>query len=677
MSAGYAGRLVRALLVFGSVVVLSACPAPSPEPDASVEVDAGLEPGPCDSPDDCGATSACRHGACEFDVPCGDDLECGLGERCVGHQCRFRGCTRAEDCATGFCDVTTFSCAECGRSADCPSERPVCDAQLRQCVQCTSDAQCEPPGPAHCSDGRCVGCLEDAHCPNGLKCSSGHFCVGASMNAACPEGVSCGEGLVCVTLNTQNVCLPSCALYQPQCASGDLCYALTFTSTTSLVFESAGPIGVCFAAQGGLRGLREACQRSATGSNCQPNLRCVPESASLALCRQFCNPLASGTCPAGERCTAFVGDYTGREYGLCLPDTGFGARCTGDANCRPALSCQPYDDPADIDEVGAVCQFNVGDAGPAAPCAPTRLSDGGVLPADRACRSGRCVSDPVVLAPATPPYFCLGTCETDADCGDAGVCDAEFSVTTAFATQGYVRGCRPRCQAEADCGAFDAGVACRVRTVSSASAPVFSTTCAPSAGALPAGAACGANGQCRSGLCVLDDARGVRRAGQCASPCTDASACATDGGLPLDCQPTAVLVSRGFDGVPLTSDDRLLPARLCSGAACALDGDCRPDGGAGVCVPTPAPADPLGALVLRCQPPTAGTLGGGEPCTSDAVCASGVCGTLQPPSTGSGRACFEACTATSTCADAGMSCRLGGLRVTVARGTVSVDSCAP
>ena len=124
-----------------------------------------------------------------------------------------------------------------------------------------------------------------------------------------------------------------------------------------------GPIGVCFASQAGLRGLREACQRSATGSNCQPNLRCVPDSASLALCRQFCNPFASGTCPAGEKCTAFVGDYSGREYGLCLPDTGFGAKCVGDANCRPALSCQPYDDPSDLDEVGAVCQFNVGDAG--------------------------------------------------------------------------------------------------------------------------------------------------------------------------------------------------------------------------------------------------------------------------------------------------------------------------
>ncbi|MFZ5441848.1 MAG: hypothetical protein ACOZQL_17725 [Myxococcota bacterium] len=668
---------MRALLCCSVAVVLSACPAPNPEPDASAPFDAGVEPVACDSPEDCaGFGGVCRRQVCETDVPCGDDLECGLGERCVGHQCRFRGCTTAADCATGFCDVATFSCAECGRSADCPVERPVCDAQLRQCVQCTSDAQCAPPGPAHCADGRCVGCLENSHCPNGLQCSSGHFCVGAPANAPCPEGVSCGEGLVCVSLNTQNVCLPACTLYQPQCGAGEICYALTFTSTSSLVFEAMGPIGVCFSAQPGLRGLREACQRTAAGSNCQPNLRCVPESASLSLCRQFCNPFASGTCP-GEKCTAFVGDYSGREYGLCLPDTGFGAKCRGDRDCRAALSCQPYDDPSELDEVGAVCQFNLGDAGVAAPCAPQPLADGGSSPADRACRSGRCVSDPLVTTPATAPYFCLGTCESDADCGDAGVCDADFPVTTASSTSGSVRGCRPTCRAESECAAFDAGVTCRLRVVSSASAPQLSATCSPSAGALAAGAPCTVNGQCRSGLCALDDARGVRRAGVCAAPCIDGAACAASG-FPLDCQPTATLVSRGFDGVPLTSDDRLLTPRLCSGAACTHDADCRPDGGTAVCAPTPSAVDPLGALVLRCQPPTSGTLGGGEPCTSDAVCASGVCGLLQPPSTGSGRACFEACDGARACAGATMVCRAGGMRVATASGSsATVDSCAP
>ena len=676
----YAPRPVRSLFVLAAAAALLGCPAPAPVPDAAVvELDAGAAPTACDSPEDCVSLGGvCRQRVCETDVPCSDDLECGLGERCVGSQCRFRGCTASSGCTTGFCDVATYSCAECGTSRDCPSERAVCDTGLRQCVQCTNDAQCQPPGPSHCStDGRCVGCLADVHCPNGLKCSSGHFCVGAPSNAACPEGTSCGAGLVCVLLNSDPTCLAACALYQPSCAMGQICYGLHYTSTTSLVFESMGPIGVCFAPNPGFRGLREPCVRGVTGSNCEPNLQCIPESASLALCRAYCNPFASGTCPVGEKCTAFVGDYSGREYGACLPDTGFGAKCKGDPACRPGLTCQPYDDPSDPDEVGSVCQFNVGDGGAFAPCRSSVLADGGVLAGDRACRTGKCVTDPLVFSPPTAPYYCFAGCGVDADCGDAGVCDSDFLMTTAYGTQGYVRGCRPKCEAERDCSGYDAGLTCRVRVVSSSSTPQFTTTCSPSSGLLPAGASCTANGQCRSILCTQDDSRGVRRTGTCASPCRDGDACDVPGGtLPMTCLPTTYLVSRGFDGVPGTPDDKFATPKLCAGAACTNNDDCRPDGGPAVCAVELSASNPFGAVALRCRGPVSGMLRGGAPCSVDAQCESGACGTLQAPSTGTGRACFEACTAATACA-ATMSCRVRALALATQRGSVSLDSCAP
>lgn len=671
---------VNRLLVLGAVVVLAGCPA-EPTPDAAVEFDAGLppEPTPCDSPEDCRALNGvCRANECAFDVPCSDDLECGLGERCVGSQCRFRGCVENSDCATSFCDVTTFSCAECATSSDCPSERPVCDPQLRQCLQCVRDSECGAPGPAHCSSsGRCVACLFDEHCPNGLQCSSGNTCVGAPANAPCPEGVSCGAGLVCVTLNGSNVCLAACTLYQPACATGEICYRLTYSSTSSHVFESEGPIGVCFGPQSGLRGPREPCSRGPTGSNCQPNLQCMPETASLSLCRPYCDPFTSGMCPAGERCTAFVGDFQGREFGVCMPNTGFGDQCTSNADCRPALSCQPWDDPSDTDEVGVLCQFNVGDGGTGAPCAPVTLTDGGVSAANRACRSGLCTADPLFVTPRTDPYFCFGSCSVDAECGDAGVCDADFLVTTP-STSGFVRGCRPRCLQESDCAVYDAGVTCRVRQVASASAPQFTTTCSPSVGALPAGAACTSGAQCRSAYCMLVDSRGVQRSGVCASPCVDGSSCtAADAGVvPVDCLPNAVLVSRGFDGVALTADDKHFAPRLCAGAGCVDDEGCTPDGGTAVCAPSASPTSPLDSLVLRCQRPTAGSRVAGDACASDGECVSGVCGTLQAPSTGAGRACFQACTGSTTCPGT-TTCRVGGLRVQLALTSVAVDSCAP
>lgn len=674
-------RVGSLLAVSLLALALTGCPAPEPTPDASmmmVEMDAGVvePPVPCDSPEDCRSTNrVCRQGFCADDVPCGDDLECGLGERCVGHQCRFRGCTAAADCDTGYCDTATFSCAECAESNDCPAERPVCDVALRQCVQCTRDAECEPPGPAHCaSSGRCVGCLTNEHCPNGLQCSTGNTCVGAAMNAPCPEGVSCGAGLVCVTLNGNNVCLQACSLYRPMCATGDICFQLTYSSSSSHVFEAEGPIGVCFQPQSGLRGPREPCARTMTGSNCQPNLQCMPETATLSLCRPYCDPFTSGMCQAGEVCTSFVGDFNGREYGVCMPDTGFGAKCVGDRTCRPALTCQPWDDPSDLDEVGTICQFNLGDGGFGAPCADVNLSDGGVIAADRACKSGICTNDPVVF-PAVAPYFCFGACATDGDCADAGVCDADFLLETTSGTFGYVRGCRPSCRDEGECGRYDAGVTCRVRLNTSSVSPAFSQTCAPSAGLLPSGAACSTNGQCRSQFCQLDDARGVRRGGVCAAPCIDSTTCVADGGFPIACHPTTVLVSRGPDGLAQTADDKLFTPRLCSGASCAQNSDCSADGGV-VCVPEGDPSMPLSQASLRCQTVTTGALVVGDTCSIDAQCRSGVCGTLQPPSMGTGRACFEACTGTTTCPGA-TTCRVGGMLVRMSSTSVVVDSCAP
>jgi len=137
-----------------------------------------------------------------------------------------------------------------------------------------------------------------------------------------------------------------------------------------------------------------------------------------------------------------------------------------------------------------------------------------------------------------------------------------------------------------------------------------------------------------------------------------------------------VLASRGFDGVPNTGDDRLLQATFCAGPACTTTADCRADAGVtAVCAPM---VEPMGPTVtsLRCLPKTTGFKGAGETCLGDAECATGVCGALQSPSTGSGGMCFEACTATSVCA-AGTTCRVGGMRVTTTRGAVNVDSCAP
>jgi len=673
---------VRRFALLLAAAVLSACP-PGEAPVDAGPADSGSAPVPCDSPEDCralGLNAACRQGECAPDVPCGDDLECGLGERCVRGQCRFTGCTTDAECDTGKCLTATFTCVECGADADCPAQRPVCNTAANQCVACRADADCPRPGPSHCSNtGACVHCTENAHCPTGLVCSSTNVCAGAGEASRCPEGIACAPGLACVNVGTTPVCLRTCDLYAPQCpVMGQICYRLTYSSSNSLVFESNGPIGVCFGPQAGARNLKEPCVRQAGGSNCQPSLQCVPESAQLALCRAYCNPSASGTCPAGEVCQPFVGDYAGRPYGLCLPDTGFGKPCTNDGQCRAGLSCQAYDDPSATYEVAPLCQFNVGTRAGLAPCGDTALPDGGVTPADRTCQSGVCASDPLFSSPSAPGYFCLAACDTDSDCtvgARTGVCDADFEVTTPFETVGQLRGCRPSCASEADCAGYDAGVTCRMRLVSSLSAPTYASTCSPPpAGTLPAGAPCTSGLQCRSAHCFLEDGRGVRRSGTCDSPCRAGDACSPDGGavLPITCQPTTLLLTRGWDGTAGTSDDQYAQPTLCSGAPCVTDADCP----GALCAVDVDPSAPGTGLVRRCRMPTSGTKRGGEACSADVECRSGACGTLQAPSTGVGRACFESCDGTTTCPGS-TTCRAGGLRVDTLRGGVAFDSCAP
>ena len=143
----------------------------------------------------------------------------------------------------------------------------------------------------------------------------------------------------------------------------------------------------------------------------------------------------------------------------------------------------------------------------------------------------------------------------------------------------------------------------------------------------------------------------------------------------MACAPLTFLGFQGFDGVPGTLDDKLLTAKLCGGGGCTVDDDC---GDAGVrCVPDVDPFDAGYSLVLRCRPKQASAvLPGASPCNQDLECASGVCGSLQAPSTGTGKACFHACTAATVCPGTSV-CRVGGMRVSTLFANVSFDSCAP
>lgn len=683
---------MRRLISLAFLVAGACSPPPTMDAGTPPGEDAGADAGPtgpaCATSRDCKLASfdgACRDGHCTGSALCTDDVECGLGENCLEGACRFTGCTGNADCATGACRMDVFTCAECGKNSDCPTTRPVCDTASNTCVQCKSDAECTPPGPGHCdaAAGACVHCLEDKHCPNGLSCGAGHLCTGAKANQPCPMGIACDSNLVCVGLGGVNTCLPACNLSSPlTCKPNEICYKLTFSSSSALVFDNGGPLGVCYLPQNGLRGYRESCVRSASSvstSNCQPNLVCVPDAQNVSLCRAYCDLQAASPCPAGEKCHPFRGDQNGRLYGVCYPDNGWGDACFNDAACKPGLACSPYEDPSAADKLAPLCQFAVGTAPGLAPCGNTPLPDAGVLPADKVCASGQCAADPLA---SSVKFFCYSACKTNADCsvgGRTGLCDGDF-VFPAVPSPGKVKGCRPACTRTAACNSdYGNAVACRSRYTPGYGSTFF-TSCAPQGGTLGPGAACTSSIQCRSGFCLTQDGRGVSRKGVCAEACETGSDCAApDAGSPagpLACSGQAFLGFQGFDGLVNTYDDVLLTAKLCNGGACTTDDDCGVDAGIH-CVPDADPADAGKRLALRCRPNHAtGILSGTSPCSKDEDCASGVCGTLQSPSTGTGKACFQACNGTTACPGSTV-CRAGGMRVLTLTTNVSLDSCAP
>ncbi len=673
---------MRALWLLAALALFAGCPSKStPDAGSDAGVDAAVPPPGCSNGADCVAKGwdVCRSGLCATAVACADDVECGLGESCVNGACAFTGCVKDADCPTGKCRANVFECVECGANTDCPSNRPVCDLSSNACVQCGSDADCQPPGPGYCdtTSGACVHCLVDDNCPNGLKCTTQHVCQGVPLGGTCPMGTTCDVGLTCVQLSGTQQCQQACSLYHPDCTTGNICYKLTFSATNSLVFDTDGPLGVCYTKPSGYKDYRQACTRSGSMSNCQPNLVCVPEDANLSLCRTFCDPNDPNACPSGEKCHTFPGDAEGHRYGLCYPDNGWGDPCTGDATCRAGQVCGPYDDPSASGSLSPVCQYDVGDGGAMAPCAAVNLPDGGMITADSTCASGACVGDS--FGAPSFKYYCYAACATDQDCsvnGHTGYCDGTFSFLTSTGTTGTLPGCRVACGSDLDCAQYQTGNTCRPRFLTGYNA-ALSQACNPVAGALPAGAACVASASCASGFCITTDGRGVSRDGYCGTPCANAAQCVNDAGFvsvtgTLACQTTELLGWSGWDGVPGTADDKLVASRFCAGQPCVTDTDC---GGTGVCAPDVDPADAGNSLVLHCLP-FAGVAQGGTPCTTDSQCLSGVCGQLQPPSTGSGKACFEACDGTTTCPGSTV-CRAKGMRVSTLFTSVDLDSCAP
>lgn len=197
--------MMNKLALFGSLVLLAACPSAS-----DPESDAGML---CSSDQQCNEGYICFNGDCIFPPTfdggpardTGPRLEEDAGPEDAGSELRDSGTQGPTD--TGPVDAGPLG--PCQGHSDCPS-RAYCNVRDQMCVplppgRCRDDSVCEiaceiAEGAAM---GRCIDCEGPEHCP------ANHECVGGQCreidDGRCANDNECAAHERC---NDQGACVP-------------------------------------------------------------------------------------------------------------------------------------------------------------------------------------------------------------------------------------------------------------------------------------------------------------------------------------------------------------------------------------------------------------------------------------------------------------------------------------
>lgn len=248
-------------------------------------------------------------------VRCQEDAECS-GKPGIGPYCGSSG-----------------ACVSCRSNVDCAgsASRPRCGAN-GECSECASDDDCvSVPGRIACraaeSGALCVECTEDTHCvghPNGPSCQTDP--LAANPNTC----VQCNDDLDCQDASASRCEQGSCA----PCETSEDCHlsGLRVCDTSrdnGLCVECTGPerqacgAFVCDSIQRECSpntvGTAAPCEPCVSDAQCEPDLRCLPQTLQGINVGFFCFPLqVAGNCPRGfDQITTSV-TIDGQMADVCL-----------------------------------------------------------------------------------------------------------------------------------------------------------------------------------------------------------------------------------------------------------------------------------------------------------------------------------------------------------------------
>ncbi len=148
-------------------------------------------------------------------------------------QCAALGASELRPCDVGQACGTDFQCvaAECATSAECPSDRPICQNEL--CVgACTSNDDCaDVAGRSQCaSDGVCVGCTDSSQCSGttAICDAEDRTCRGCDRDDECGSGVCIEAEGTCADESTLLFVVSGGGVDRGTCTRAAPCARLSF-----------------------------------------------------------------------------------------------------------------------------------------------------------------------------------------------------------------------------------------------------------------------------------------------------------------------------------------------------------------------------------------------------------------------------------------------------------------
>lgn len=462
----------------------------------------------CQTDNDCQNQQCSESGRC---ISCSDGIKNGL-ESCVdgGGKCA-KGCStgsscrRNTDCVTGRCELfesatgsnSVKKCASCSDGIRSGLEWPTSDCG-GSCGLCATGKKCETSVQCKsnfCADGICRDCF------NGVKdfgeddVDCGEFCA-----AKCEKGSTCTEHHSCMTGYCDST-TSKCANIPPKAHCTD---GVQNNDKGETCLDGGGP---------GCRSLGLLC---AAGASCS-----IDKDCTTRVCE-------GGTC---SDCSDSVrnGNETGLDCGgrSCKP-------CSDSQSCRLDQDCESGDCDNGIcrscsDGTKNGLEQDV-DCGAVSGCG--RCADGKICASNEDCKSALCGSENKCQSCSNN---IKDSDESDVDCGGISCSSCGLTmacVKSSDCVSGYCSDSSNTCkqptpeiycansildsdkgETSPDCG----GLGCRS----------LQKTCA-------AGASCGIDDDCTSGICDSNSKKCIDCANKCATlndrcpHCADGTACDSD-----------------------------------------------------------------------------------------------------------------------------------------------------